>query len=62
MDQYDLMVIDECHGDYLLDRQMSDAELSVRGQDDYVSKYRCVLDDYFDALKLALPRRQRDAA
>ena len=26
--QYDLMVIDECHRGYLLDREMSDAELS----------------------------------
>ncbi|MGY8679574.1 DEAD/DEAH box helicase family protein [Bradyrhizobium sp. UFLA05-153] len=28
VDQYDLMVIDECHRGYLLDREMSDAELS----------------------------------
>jgi type I restriction enzyme R subunit len=34
IDQYDLMVIDECHRGYLLDREMSDAELSFRGQDD----------------------------
>src|SRR5262249_30233576 len=31
VDQYDLMVIDECHRGYLLDREMSDAELSFRG-------------------------------
>ncbi|MDE1181512.1 type I restriction-modification system endonuclease [Paraburkholderia sp.] len=53
VDQYDLMVIDECHRGYLLDREMSDAELSFRGQDDYVSKYRRVLD-YFDAVKIGL--------
>ncbi|WP_312469627.1 type I restriction-modification system endonuclease [Rhizobium sp.] len=53
IDQYDLMVIDECHRGYLLDREMSDAELSFRGQDDYVSKYRRVLE-YFDAVKIGL--------
>ena len=53
IDQYDLMVVDECHRGYLLDREMSDAELSFRGQDDYVSKYRRVLD-IFDAVKIGL--------
>lgn len=53
VDQYDLMVIDECHRGYLLDREMSDAELSFRGQDDYISKYRRVLE-YFDAVKIGL--------
>lgn len=53
IDQYDLMVIDECHRGYLLDREMSDDELSFRGQDDYVSKYRRVLE-YFDAVKIGL--------
>ncbi|QGT74952.1 type I restriction-modification system endonuclease [Bombella sp. ESL0368] len=53
VDQYDLMVIDECHRGYLLDREMSDVEMSFRGQDDYISKYRRVLD-YFDAVKIGL--------
>lgn len=53
VDQYDLIVVDECHRGYLLDREMSDAELSFRGQDDYISKYRRVLD-YFDAVKIGL--------
>src|SRR5688572_24748441 len=53
IDQYDLMVVDECHRGYLLDREMSDDELSFRGQDDYVSKYRSVLE-YFDAVKIGL--------
>lgn len=53
VDQYDLMVIDECHRGYLLDREMSEAELSFRGQDDYISKYRRVLE-YFDAVKIGL--------
>lgn len=53
VDQYDLMVVDECHRGYLLDREMSDAELSFRSQDDYVSKYRRVLE-HFDAVKIGL--------
>lgn len=53
VDQYDLMVIDECHRGYLLDREMSDAELSFRSQDDYISKYRRVLE-HFDAVKIGL--------
>ncbi len=53
VDQYDLLLIDECHRGYLLDREMSDAELSFRSQDDYVSKYRRVLE-HFDAVKIGL--------
>lgn len=51
--QYDLMVIDECHRGYLLDREMSDRELEFRSQDDYISKYRRVLE-HFDAVKIGL--------
>jgi type I restriction enzyme R subunit len=53
IDQYDLIIIDECHRGYLLDRELSDAELSFRSQDDYVSKYRRVLE-HFDAVKIGL--------
>lgn len=53
VDQYDLMVVDECHRGYLLDREMSDTELEFRSQDDYVSKYRRVLE-HFDAVKIGL--------
>ncbi len=53
IDQYDLLVVDECHRGYLLDREMSDAELSFRSQEDYVSKYRRVLE-HFDAVKIGL--------
>ena len=53
VDQYDLMVIDECHRGYLLDREMSDAEMSFRNEADYVSKYRRVLE-HFDAVKIGL--------
>jgi type I restriction enzyme R subunit len=53
VDQYDLILIDECHRGYLLDREMSDAEMAFRDQDDYVSKYRRVVE-YFDAVKIGL--------
>jgi type I restriction enzyme R subunit len=53
IDQYDLMVIDECHRGYLLDRELSDPELSFRSEEDYISKYRRVLE-HFDAVKIGL--------
>jgi type I restriction enzyme R subunit len=53
VDQYDLMVVDECHRGYLLDREMSDAEMSFRDEADYISKYRRVLE-HFDAVKIGL--------
>jgi type I restriction enzyme R subunit len=53
VDRYDCIVVDECHRGYLLDRQLSDTELTFRGFDDYVSKYRRVLE-YFDAFKVGL--------
>ena len=53
VDQYDCIVVDECHRGYLLDRELSDTELGFRNFDDYISKYRRVLD-YFDAAKIGL--------
>lgn len=53
VDQYDCIVVDECHRGYLLDRELSDTELTFRGYDDYISKYSRVLD-YFDACKIGL--------
>jgi type I restriction enzyme R subunit len=53
VDQYDVIVVDECHRGYLLDRELSDAELMFRSYDDYISKYRRVLE-YFDAVKIGL--------
>lgn len=53
VDQYDLILIDECHPGYLLGREMSDAEIEFRDQDDYISKYRRVVE-YFDAVKIGL--------
>ncbi|MBE0681293.1 MAG: type I restriction-modification system endonuclease [Anaerolineales bacterium] len=53
VDQYDCIVVDECHRGYLLDRELSDTEIKFRNFEDYVSKYRRVID-YFDAVKIGL--------
>ena len=53
VDQYDLMLVDECHRGYTLDREMSDAELGFRSEADYVSKYRRVIE-HFDAVRIGL--------
>ena len=50
---YDLIVIDEAHRGYILDKEMSETEMLYRNQDDYISKYRTVIE-YFDAVKIAL--------
>ena len=53
VDTYDCIVVDECHRGYLLDRDLSDREMLFRDEDDYISKYRRVLD-HFDAVKIGL--------
>lgn len=53
IDTYDCIVVDECHRGYLLDRELSETELTFRSHDDYISKYRRVLD-YFDSVKIGL--------
>jgi type I restriction enzyme R subunit len=50
---YDLIIVDEAHRGYILDREMGDDELLYRDQDDYISKYRTVIE-YFDAVKVGL--------
>ncbi|OYW55246.1 MAG: type I restriction-modification system endonuclease [Hyphomicrobium sp. 32-62-53] len=53
IDQYDLMLIDECHRGYTLDRELSEPELKFRNERDFISKYRRVLE-HFDAVKIGL--------
>ncbi|MES2659162.1 MAG: type I restriction-modification system endonuclease [Verrucomicrobiota bacterium] len=53
IDQYDCIVVDECHRGYLLDREMSETEQTFRSFEDYVSKYRRVIE-YFSAVKIGL--------
>ncbi len=50
---YDLVIVDEAHRGYILDKEIGEDELLYRNQDDYVSKYRTVIE-YFDAVKIAL--------
>lgn len=50
---YDLIVVDEAHRGYILDKEMGEDEVLYRNQDDYVSKYRTVIE-YFSATKVAL--------
>ena len=50
---FDLVIIDEAHRGYILDKEMGEDELLYRNQVDYQSKYRCVVE-YFEAVKIAL--------
>ncbi len=53
VDTYDCIVVDECHRGYNLDQEMSELELEIRSEHDYISRYRRVLD-HFDAVKIGL--------
>ncbi len=50
---YDLIIVDEAHRGYILDKEMGEDELLYRNQLDYQSKYRAVLD-YFDSIKIGM--------
>ena len=50
---YDLIIIDEAHRGYILDKEMGEDEQLYRDQLDYQSKYRSVVE-YFDATRIAL--------
>lgn len=50
---YDLIIVDEAHRGYTLDREMSKTEMLYRDQYDYISKYRMVIE-WFDAIKVAM--------
>lgn len=50
---YDLVIIDEAHRGYILDKGMSEEESLYRDQRDYQSKYRSIVD-FFDGVKIAL--------
>lgn len=53
VDAYDCIIVDEAHRGYTLDQDMTEGELAVRDQAQYLSSYRRVLD-YFDAFKVGL--------
>ena len=50
---FDLIIVDEAHRGYILDREMTEEEVLDDNQDDYMSKYKQVIE-YFDAVKVAL--------
>lgn len=52
-DQYDCIVVDECHRGYVLDAEMSETEMLYRSEDDYLSKYRRAIE-HFDAVAVGL--------
>jgi len=53
VDQYDCIVVDECHRGYNLDQELTESELRFRDEADYISKYSRVIE-YFDAVKIGL--------
>lgn len=53
IDAYDCIIVDEAHRGYTLDQEMTEGEIELRDQSQYLSTYRRVLD-YFDATKIAL--------
>lgn len=50
---FDLIIVDEAHRGYILDREMTEEEILYENQLDYMSKYKQVIE-YFDAVKVAL--------
>ena len=50
---FDLIIVDEAHRGYILDREMTEEEVLYDDQNDYMSKYKQVIE-YFDAVKVAL--------
>lgn len=53
VDQFDCIIVDEAHRGYTLDQDMTEGEMELRDQAQYLSTYRRVLD-YFDAVKVGL--------
>ncbi|MEJ8553091.1 type I restriction-modification system endonuclease [Tepidibacter sp. Z1-5] len=53
IDDYDCIIVDEAHRGYILDKEMGEDELRFRNQNDYISKYRKVLE-YFDSVKIGI--------
>lgn len=50
---FDLIIIDEAHRGYILDKEMDETEQLYRDQREYQSTYRTVIE-YFDAVKIGL--------
>lgn len=50
---YDLIIVDEAHRGYILDKDMDETEEEYRNHQDFMSKYRMVIE-YFLCVKVAL--------
>lgn len=50
---FDLIIVDEAHRGYILDREMTNEEILYDNQEDFMSKYKQVIE-YFDAAKIGL--------
>lgn len=50
---FDLIIVDEAHRGYIPDREVPETELLYDSQDDYMGKYKQVIE-YFDATKIGL--------
>lgn len=50
---FDMIIVDEAHRGYILDREMTEEEILYEDQVEYMSKYKQVIE-YFDAVKVAL--------
>jgi len=53
VDQYDCIVVDECHRGYTLDAEMSDTEMQYRSAEAYLSTFRRAIE-HFDAVCIGL--------
>ena len=53
IDAFDCIIVDEAHRGYTLDQEMTEGEVEIRDQAQYLSSYRRVLD-YFDAVKVGM--------
>ncbi|NHZ45007.1 type I restriction-modification system endonuclease [Massilia aquatica] len=53
VDAFDCVIVDEAHRGYTLDQDMTEGELALRDQAQYLSTYRRALE-YFDAVKVGL--------
>jgi len=50
---YDCIIVDEAHRGYTLDKEMNEDEIDFKDLNDYVSKYKTVLE-YFNAFRIGL--------
>ena len=53
IDDYDCIIVDECHRGYFLDKEMDQDEIHFDNHENYFSSYKkCI--NYFDAIKIGI--------